>query len=44
MKKYYEAPAFEEIKYNTDDVLSISDNLLMDGTDPNGLGGMTNVI
>ena len=43
MMKKYEAPAFEEIKYNTDDVLTRSDNLLMDGGDPNGFGGQTDI-
>ena len=43
MKKYYEAPAFEEIKYDDTDVLTKSDNKLINGSDPNGLGGQTDI-
>lgn len=43
MKKTYEAPCFEEIKYNDFDILTASDNILVDATDPNGLGGMTDI-
>ena len=43
MKKKYVTPVFEEIKYNSEDVLLISDNTLIDYEDPTGIGGMEDI-
>lgn len=43
MKKKYEAPCFEEIKYNSEDVLWASDNKVIDASDPSGFGRQTNI-
>jgi hypothetical protein len=41
--KNYESPIFDVIKYNESDILTISDNKMIDATDPSGFGGQTDI-
>lgn len=43
MKKMYETPVFEEVKY-TKDALLASDNVVIDGSDPEGIGGQEDIV
>lgn len=41
--KRYDSPVFNDVKYDDEDIILLSDNKELDGEDSTGLGGMNNI-